>query len=240
MLSLAKTKSFHCQLPWKPEMARSVHFSELQITLQHGQLACWTHREKREAKAAQPYSSKSHFPSLLFCIPRSFNLKGKTAVTDQCLKRTKAEEVSTVLGGDRASTPWEILIPDWLLLAKPNRWTKGLDTFLRPLFYSSLLGSKPSKMVVFTLNEGRSPINTLHFPKICLMCSRQEIKNKPKWKEYFISHLHWLRRMFALFQFFRQKIYTEDTRQGTNEEYQKKKVQWLAHKGKDGGQWVEG
>ena len=48
-------------------------------------------------------------------------------------------------------------------------------------------------------------------------------KTNPNEKEYFISHLHWLRRMFALFQFFRQKYTPKTHAQGTNGRIQKKK-----------------
>ena len=53
-------------------------------------------------------------------------------------------------------------------------------------------------------------------------------KTNPNEKEYFISHLHWLRRMFALFQFFRQKYTPKTHAQGTNGRIPKKKKSTVA------------
>ena len=56
------------------------------------------HTRRKRSQDSRVLPRKAIFLLLFyFCIPRSFNLKGKTAVTDYYLKRTKAEEVSTLL-----------------------------------------------------------------------------------------------------------------------------------------------
>lgn len=127
----------------------------------------------------------------------------------------------------------EILILDWLLLAKLNRWTKGLDTFLRLLFYSSLLGSVSLQNGGFLpLNKGRSPpsINTLHFSKICPWQCRQEIKKQTQTKKNTLfpifTDLGKVYSCLPSFNFSDKNIHI-DTRIGNLWKNTKKKVQWL-------------
>ena len=154
MLSLAKTV---LSLPTSLKTWRWPGQCILGELQQHCNMGSWPagHTERKRSQGSTALPRKAIFLLFFyFCIPRSFNLKGKTAVTDQCLKRTKAEEVSTVL---EVIGPLLLgnLDPRLTLISKTEQVNQRSWHFSKTPFLQFFTGKCfPSKWWLFTFKWG--------------------------------------------------------------------------------------